>query len=548
MHGSRQIAIATVLALFLVAFWFRASSLEGIPEGHNGDESFYGILACRILRGESFPVVTTSGNAVDPFYVGLQLPFYAFARPSVWVLRAPSAISGVLAVVLMLVPGARALGRDTALTAAMLLAALPVAINVSRVGCEFSQTPLVGVIAACFAFQGRGVGLFSTIAAGLLVHPTNIILVPILAPVFLVRLAWKEADRAIRRRHLVVASAVCLVAVAAFGTWTLLRPGVRSFVGQRAAQPRDWVEFCNGYVQFLLFLYWPVSKSTVHLHRWAFWGVVGVVSVFGARGLVRNRRWDRVALLGGLVMGVVGLHIMAGSKVFDGTTYRYGAVLIVPTVLAVACLAQGVRAESGDQRRPGASGLRMTAVGVVSWAMLGSVALHWFAWLPRVNGESIWTFRSEAKDPYKQAVKLMLRDSAQANGPGTPPTRLVIAEDHWTRNPLEYLTIGQGRLEVRLLADLCATAPDRAPDRLVEQLADGAYAVGPPGGQIETVIQAAFPEGSVRRWDWNWTNGVRCLSVYRLVNAHADRAGPDRPASPVLANRPEPPGSGEVRR
>src|SRR5262245_59432742 len=106
------------------AFWLRVSSLESMPS-HNGDESYEGLETARMLRGERFSIFVPSGNLISPFFTALRLPFQIAFKPSLWTLRAPSVISGVLSILLVYILGARVLGRTAALIATALLATVP---------------------------------------------------------------------------------------------------------------------------------------------------------------------------------------------------------------------------------------------------------------------------------------------------------------------------------------------------------------------------------------------------------------------------------------
>jgi 4-amino-4-deoxy-L-arabinose transferase-like glycosyltransferase len=168
----------SLLVLFALAIWFRVSSIDSIPY-HDADESYEGVQIARMLKGDSFSLFTTSGNLLDPFFIALQSPFQLLARPSLWVLRAPAALSGLLAVLLTYVLGSRVLGRSTALTAAVVFATLPIAVVFSRVGYEYCQIPLAGVFALYFALQASALGLVLSVACSLLVHPIDAFLIPI---------------------------------------------------------------------------------------------------------------------------------------------------------------------------------------------------------------------------------------------------------------------------------------------------------------------------------------------------------------------------------
>jgi len=262
MATERRITISTALyaalgVLLLVALWFRITSLEKIP-GHDGDESYLGIQVARMLQGEGFTLLTANRNLMDPFFLALQVPFQLVSEPSLWVLRAPSVLSGTLAVVFAFVLGARAVGRPTALVASALLAALPPAIAYSRIGHEYSQIPLVGVFAIMFAFRAEALGLVSTLILGQIVHPTNIFLLPVVVPVYLTQVARRETDDPARRRRVLLIVMASVMILGGLATYLLLqRPIVQQIV--RARPPMAWGVFVKGLEKFFLFDYMAIG-------------------------------------------------------------------------------------------------------------------------------------------------------------------------------------------------------------------------------------------------------------------------------------------------
>src|SRR5437763_1831583 len=87
------------VALMAAALWYRVDGLNRVP-WFNGDEAYDGIVLAKLIHGEPTTLKTTSGNLIDPFFLLLQAPFQLVFAPSASVLRAPSVISGVLAVAL----------------------------------------------------------------------------------------------------------------------------------------------------------------------------------------------------------------------------------------------------------------------------------------------------------------------------------------------------------------------------------------------------------------------------------------------------------------
>jgi hypothetical protein len=528
---------------FAAALWLRLSSLGAYP-WHDADESYYGVQIARLVRGESFEVLTVNKNVINPFFVGLQVPLQMVARPSLWVLRAPAAFSGVLAVILAYVIGSRVLDRSTALIAAALLATLPCVVYQSRVGLEMSQLPLFGLIVVALALRGHATGLLLAFLASMLVHPTDIFLIPIALPIFLVqfgrKLAAKETvDPTCRRRWLVGAAVVTPVIVAAVSAIIFNHRMAQIYFNRRP--PLDWGQFLDGFERALFDLRAPLTKTTIHLYRWTFRGVLAVLLVFGTVRLARQRRWERLALVAGVAASLAVFHFVAGPRILRDVAFRYGVVFMLPTVLAVACLLEGMLASPSSvpeestrrtlRRLPLAVGL------VLSSAMLLGLKQTLIDRCLRDERESLWTFQPDRKDQYERALALIRRDLAERRrATGIDPTRgtlaptAVIVHDYWALLPLAYLASSSKDLELMRLID-----PDRCDARdldrlcgekqreLGDRLRTGAYAiyrVGVPvyggGTVIEDTVNSKFSPGQVRRWAVPTRAGGAGLIVYRF--------------------------------
>jgi hypothetical protein len=484
---------------------------------------------------------------LNPFLVVMQAPFHLLTRPAVWVLRAPGLICGVLAIVLTYFVGARTFDRTTALIAALLLATLPSAIYNSRIGLEMSQLPLFGLIVLGCAVRGHGPGLLVSFLASMLVHPSAIFLMPIAVPIYLVRLfgggpSEAVCDPARRRWMLIVSLLVALVVAVAVSLIIFNHPLAQIYLRQRPKL--HWVHFLDGYERVLFFVYPPISKVAWALHHWGFVGLSLVVVVFGTRTLVRERQWERLALIAGLILSLSVFHFVAGPNMLRWSgTQRYGIVFVVPTCLAFACLlrAAAPTASAQEARCRRAYRIPLAVALVLSWALLLSTKLFYFDRYLANRRESIWTFQPDEKDEVERTLSLIRRDSAQRRARASrDPARLsgsrpevpiaIVADDYWIRLPLEYLTSSSSDFEVTLLIsdEELASRPfaelSRERERkLSARLLAGAYLVernGAPtawgGSVIEDAIRVGFPPERIQRWELCNCHGYPAVIVCRL--------------------------------
>lgn len=549
----RLLFFAGLAFVFAVALWFRVSSLGAFP-WHDADESYYGLQTARMLKGEAFEVRTMNRNVLNPFLVALQGPFQLMvARPSLWVLRLPAVLCGVLAVVLTYAIGKRVLDRTTALTAAILLATLPCAVYHSRVGLEMSQLPLFGLLVIGFALRGHGPGLLVTFLASMLVHPTAIFLIPVALPIFLVQLARRsdgdcDGDPARRRRRLIVSTVVAGVVVATVSGLILVHPMARIYLARRP--PLNWGRFYEGYERLLFLRYVPGAKTTFRLPGAFSRALFLALLAIGTVRLVRERRWERLALIAGLASSLSIFHLVAGPRmlrVYD--THRYGIVFLLPTVLAVACLLGDLLpgpspagSTSGATRR-----IPLVAALILGCLFLLATKQNYFDPITADLRESLWTFRPEGKDEFERAFRLIRHDNARARagrGPaashavaGATPLPIV-AHDYWALMPLAYFAssrrdfevvrlIGQEELGRGSIEDLAREKRRELSDRL----RSGAYVVervGIPeawGGRvIDDAVKSSFPPEQVRRWEVPNRSGHPALIVYRLKDHPAPLA------------------------
>ncbi len=533
---TRWVLLANVGLLIAGSFWLRTFSLASLPE-HHSDESFYGLQTHHMLRGETFLSHTTSRNVVSPLLVLTQAPFDLAFGPSIYTLRLPVVLAGLAAAVVLFLVGRRALDDRTAAIAALGVLALPPAIQFSRFGCEYGQTPLVGVVALGLLWARRPLALLGWLAFAPLTHPTNLLLLPFLMP-----LAWlgarDHAESSERRRWKVLLGG--MVAIGVVGL-VLLRSNPN--VASQSAASRAPLAFLDGYAQFLVG--WDQAATPDSSFAASRWGLLAVISVLvfaGLPRLIRGRARTRLAILAGWVITLLAFDVAAGANVLaDSILRRYGSVLIVPTVLSIAILLESALRPLMAAARPAVRLSGWIAPAAAGWLLL--IATLHFGFGPYLRG----THRLNAfvtTDPFASAARVVVGElPAESDRRGKA---VVVTQDLYINGlQTEYLLADRPDVVVKPLmtllevwkfrTDPTGVALRERRERLARLLDEGAFAVAIPTsaaergqGIIESVVAETLDANDIKRW--KASNQV----VYRR------KAVPEEPIYrvPTLAEHP----------
>jgi hypothetical protein len=427
---------------------------------------------------------------------------------------------------------ARTLDRTTGLIAAVLLATLPLAVSYGRAGCEYSQVPLLSALMLYYALKPGRVGLFLTSLMAVLVYATNILLLPMVVVIYLVqklRQVWGDPLRVRRELDLTLLGTGVLAGV------------VKLLTGNQSARfysvyyrPMDWARFLHhacGFLTGLDFYVGSVSENWAKVHVLGFWGVLALAFGFGGYRLVLARRWERVALVGGLLLSVTALHVVAGSEVLGPGISRYGSFLIVPTILVVACLLESLLAPPTAGWSAAIRRLQLLMVLGLGGLMLVSVKRNWIDQETRSGVESIWTFQTDQADPKEQALESILSDirSAGRNRPIGPPSgpalasTVIVADDWWLYRPIEYLAIPNRQLKVGWLQAISGGS-GAANLRLCNLMRHGAYFVtyADRDREAKTMVLNAFATERLHSWEIKDRNGTPAIRIFRLKTLEPD--------------------------
>jgi hypothetical protein len=437
---------ALYLAAVVTALVVRTIALDRWP-GINGDESWYGVNVQEWLHGGTPFLATGVGNPLNPIHSGLLLAFSTIFDASGAVLRAPEVLLGWLAVALAYPLLHLPLGRRAALVVTLVLAVSATTVGYSRIGWDPSGTPFMAVLALGCALHNRPGWALTALAAGWLVHPTNVFLAPAVAG------AWaphavdrvRSSSAASRRRAWRAAAVVAVLAVPLVA-WLLMRiaanpetplPPVRVALERLvspvlwAARAWDALGLVSG-VTTASYIAGPLPPLAARAIP-ALWAMVcGACVLAGWRALrsARHAGW----LLAGTAASFAAFHIVAGPSAMQAGFERYALSLYVPLVIGF-----GIAIDAAWRTRPVAGASAATAIGVLSAAVLAG---GYFYPLAATGGEGAATYRTGHVEPKAAAFDFIAADAADA------AAVTVVAEDWWLYWTLRYFAGPGGPIHV----------------------------------------------------------------------------------------------------
>lgn len=438
--------VAAIACLLLMGIWFRVEQLGRVP-GFNGDEAWSGVQAIRFLQGESIAWRTPTGNPLNGFFWGPLVLLHAVLPPSIAALRGVSVASGVLAIGLNYWLCRRTFNQTTAIISTILLTVLPITIAYSRFAWDASQTPLASVLViyACLAANRPILKGCLALAAAIVVHPTNLFLLPIAVatvggacssnrvrqafqpdPCQAKSLTYQFLERIRTDRRIAFVSVV----VATAAVFLVREPSeMEAFLGNllRLFSGSTVYEFISGGVRAS-----GVTLADLATLAAFFAASVGMASRIRQAGDPRDAR-----LVWGTLAALVAFFVVAGPRGVQPHLERYAMWCIVPVVLIVARGAAWGWERTDSYRKS------------VQFAMLGYAAIllagfqiHYFDVFSRTGGDSHLAFRTGSVDP-KQAVLSQIQTTAGAAADVT-----IVSQSWWTRLPMQYLSAGNPRVHV----------------------------------------------------------------------------------------------------
>ncbi len=461
--ATRVALAATALAVVLRALW-----LDRLP-GLNGDEAWYGVNLQAIMSGQPGFWTTPSGNPLNPLHSGPLAVLLLLFGPAPWVLRAPETLWSIAAVAAAFPLLRGSIGVRAASITALLLAASPVATVYGRLGWDPSGDIFITLIGMAAALGDRPVLATIAGALGLVVHPTNVFFLPILAAAWTPHAIRRYRASNERQRRV---TAIALGAGAVAGGIALLfalrsiaanpatpLPSIALAVA-RATSPADWWQFAVRVLRF------TSGTSTMAFVAGPSPGLIPEATAGLAGAAIAGLLIRRIATgdgdqawLGAGTLLALALFMVAGgpAEVQPGLD-RYALFLLVPLTIITALAVDVVPAS-----------FAATATGLIVAAMLIVSAQGFFLPMLKHGGDGHVAFRTGDTEPKRAAADFI---RAHASG-----STIVMCDDWWSYWPLRFLLHDQGRISVGLMPT--ASFPPGVRERLpaIPAGADAIYAV-----------------------------------------------------------------------
>jgi hypothetical protein len=456
----------------MVAIAFRVWRLGTVP-GINGDEAWYGVQMEQLAAGQRFEWKTPPGNLLNPFHSGVLLVLLRAFAPEFWILRAPAFVSSVAAVFACAVLWRSFLQPRLSWVAALLFASLPVTIAYARFGWDASQSILAGIVLVYGLMQERWLLAWCALGAAVWIHPTNILLAPLVLAHFLFRQPATRWGLSIRlAAGLAMLAALRHLFVPSGFTATL------SVLTGRLTSLETWASFGALFGQLFsgvtsyTYIVGTMASLNRSLHDAILWSAVASVVILGGGSFFRNGSRASHVHAVGMIGVLMAFYSFGGLRALTPHYERYGLGLVAPSVLMFVVLLGHALDRLSRQT------VAVWVGCVLAAACLISVQFNYLTRLASTGGESHRTFRTSATEPKKAALAFIVERSTQQMD--CIATR-VIAEDWWLYWPLRYLIDNAPRFEVTL-------STEQSIDGLIGGLDRCSYLVGFSGGPFESRV------------------------------------------------------------
>ncbi len=330
LPGYLALSVLLILACLARVLW-----LGNIP-GINGDEAWFGV---QMIGTRPVTWFTPTGLFLNPFFIIPLWIFQRFSPPAFWVLRMPAVLSGLLLLALGYFLLKKQIGVLPALIFVALAAGLPDLIVYARFGWDPSETGLAMLIVFYFALSRKWGLCLVAVVLSLIIQPTNIFALAILI-IFFGAEPFKHSIGSRQGRRILGALGLFFVVLVLFLVLESKRIGIAGLATDQLFSLPGWLGLFASYgdlisgVMLYRYISTPIQGLTLVLHDLFIWVILLSTIILGCWYSIKRRDFVIVALVGGLLVSLVGVHItMADANLLPYN--RYLQFLIVPTLLLV---------------------------------------------------------------------------------------------------------------------------------------------------------------------------------------------------------------------
>ncbi len=487
---ARRASLTMILGIFFFAIVFRLIDLDHLP-GFYGDEAWYGIQAANLMHGRPIEWIALSNRPlINIFFFIPVFLLQLFFEPSLWILRFPSVIAGLLAVLLSYYLFHKIIGRPAAISLALLTAALPINIAYSRFGWDPSIIILYAVTIIYFALRDNLTGVLISTLLALTAHPTAICLFPIVITIALAREDSTLLPTGLLQKRTGAAILLTCNMIGAIYARTL---NIAAFRFPPAEEE----------VPFFLNLGRLFSGETTYRHivdlsislgatdYSILLGTLLLLSVFFFRhaGSTPDQFGKILFPLGlGLLFSLLCGYLMTGPCFILPHAERYGVYLIFPCTLFFVVLLHGAFPMSKKY-------WPIAITVMLSFFLLIGFQHHYFSPLHETGGNSHLAFRTGERELKQSAYFHVLKES------GGAPIR-IFADGWWLWQPFLYFATNNSSVSILELREFSKPVK-------------GDYVVTFAGERLDLAIQKE-PDSYEKRWTELDYAGRSILAIYRL--------------------------------
>lgn len=228
----RHARLLTLVAIVLIAVFFRFWQLNHLPPGLHPDEAANGLDIFRMIDHHDFRVLYNTNGPREALFFYLQAIFVLILGNTILALRIAPALIGVAAVFTTYLWAKSWFGERVGLVAAFLMAVNPWAVTITRDGFRASMTPLM-VTLAMYLFTRAAqtkqrkwfIAAGSVVGLGLYTYLAFRLFPLALAAIWAAMMIWRPKFIKPYNKLLGVSVIACLIVLVPLGIYGVRHPG-----------------------------------------------------------------------------------------------------------------------------------------------------------------------------------------------------------------------------------------------------------------------------------------------------------------------------------